>query len=232
MLYVCVGIVFILSLNISLNKSFQSQTQAASPSAFTVPSQVMQHVALGYNHFAATWLWFEAIAYYGSNTDIIHYDYLAHELHTIIRLNPKFEPVYYMAASVFPWGTNTTNLSQSFTTQAMFEFPNDWRWAYYRGFNSYWFDHNNALAAHFFEISAMKPNAPPLVSSLAVRMHSDTGNIQTGLNFLKGLLQKKNDSKMQAQLLKQYHYSKLSSNFKLLRSFCCNCPNVMTMHPT
>jgi len=218
------GVFFILCLNISFNKGFQNHTQAQHPTAFSIPAQAMQHIALGYNHFAATWMWFKTIAYYGSHTDTPNYNYLAHELHTITQLNPKFEPVYYMAASVFPWGTNNTTLSRPFVMQAMIEFPKDWRWAYYRGFNTYWFDRNSELAAHYFEISAMKPHAPPLVTSLALRMHSHAGNIQTGLNFLEDLLQKKNDPKLQAQLLKQYHQLQTEQQLRAIEALLTKLP--------
>ncbi|MDQ6995484.1 MAG: hypothetical protein Q9M18_07810, partial [Mariprofundaceae bacterium] len=147
-LFIAICIV-LLCLNISVNKGFQKQSHEQNPDAFTIPAQVMKHVSLGYNHFAATWMWFKTIAYYGSHSEATNYSYLAHELHSIAQLNPQFEPIYYMAASVFPWGTKNTILSQPFVLQAMIAFPNDWRWAYYRGFNSYWFDHNSEVAAHY-----------------------------------------------------------------------------------
>jgi len=182
-------------------------------------------LGINYNHFVATCMWFQAVAYYGAHADKPNYDYLAHELHTIVRLNPKFQPVYYMAASALPWGMHSTRLSQDFTLQAMLEFPDDWRWAYYRGFNSYWFENNFKQAAHFFEISAQKPNAPNLVTSLALRMHAHTGSLQTGLQFLQGLLQKNNDSKLQAQLLKQYHMLQTEQELRNIEKLLARLPH-------
>jgi len=219
-----VGISLMVLLNIHENRGFQSHALTASSSDFTVPNDVMQHIALGYNHFVATWLWFETIAYYGSHAEHADHAYLAHKLHSIVRLNPKFEPVYYMACSVFPWATQKTTLSQPFAMQAMLEFPDDWRWAYYRGFNVYWFEHRNKLAAHFFELSAMKPHAPPLVTSLALRMHSDAGNIQTGLNFLSRLLKNNNDAKLQAKLLQQYKQLKTEQELQSIEKLLSKLP--------
>ncbi|MDQ6995262.1 MAG: hypothetical protein Q9M18_06665, partial [Mariprofundaceae bacterium] len=121
-------------------------------------------------------------------------------------------------------GTKNTILSQPFVLQAMIAFPNDWRWAYYRGFNSYWFDHNSEVAAHYFELSSMKPNAPALVRSLALRMHSHAGNLQTGLDFLKGLLQKKNDPKLQSELLKQYRQLRTEQQLRAIESVLASLP--------
>jgi tetratricopeptide (TPR) repeat protein len=165
---------------------------------------VSKHLNLGYRNLAATLLWFQANAYYGSQGKKTNYAFLADLFRQIISLNPKLEPVYYMAASIFPWNTNTTQLSRPFMQKAMIEFPNDWRWAYYRGFNSYWFEHNYKQAAHYFELSANKPNAPALVSSLAARMHAKTNNIDTAINFLERLLQNKNDSNTHLTLMRQY----------------------------
>ena len=211
-------------LSIALNSQLAEREDTADPALFTFSEKSLQYTALGYDHFMATWMWFQTSAYYGSHVEQTDYDYLAHLLNAIVQLNPKFEPVYYMAASVFPWGMGSTALSRPFVMQAMIEFPEDWRWAYYRGFNSYWFEHNDAQAAHFFEIAALKPNAPPLVSSLALRMRAQAGNIDTGLNFLKDLLQRKNDAKVQATLLQQYQTLLTEKQLQQLESLLKQLP--------
>ncbi len=188
----------------SINQRFQAPDIQKDPAIFTLSEQSLQHISMGYAHLMATLLWFNTSAYYGAHTENTDYHYLAHLLHTINTLNPDFEPPYYMAASVFPWGMNSSALSKPFVQQAMITFPHDWRWAYYLGFQTYWFDHDYTLAAHYFELSASKPNAPASMTSLALRMHSHSGNIDVGLKFLESLLKRNNSSDVQAKLQQQY----------------------------
>ena len=188
----------------SINHRFQAPEVQKNPAIFILSEQSVKHISMGYRHLMATLLWFNTSAYYGSHTQNTDYHYLGHLLHTMNTLNPKFEPPYYMAASVFPWGMNSSTLSQTFLQNAMITFPHDWRWAYYLGFQTYWFDHQYELAAHYFELAASKPHAPPMMASLALRMHSHIGNIDVGLKFLEGLLKRKNSADVQAKLQHQY----------------------------
>ncbi|MDQ6953839.1 MAG: tetratricopeptide repeat protein [Mariprofundaceae bacterium] len=214
----------LLTLNFSLNQRLSSNNSIFHPVPTNISPQVLKASSMGYQNLIATYLWFKTIAYFGKHTTNIDYDYLATLFHNIIALNPKFEPVYYMAASVFPWNTQSTKVSKPILLQAMIEFPNDWRWPYYRGFNSYWFEHDYQQAAHFFELSSYKPNAPGLVSSLAARMHAERGNIDTALGFLARLIQNKNDSNTHATLMRQYQQLKTEKQLQEIEGWLRTLP--------
>jgi len=219
-----ISFMFLISLNLLLNHQLSSMKHTQQAPLTNLSSKVLKTCNMGYSNLIATYLWFQTVAYYGTNDIKIDHIYLTSILHNITILNPKFQPTYYMAALVLPWDTQSTTLSRPFVMQAMLEFPKEWTWSYYRGFNAYWFEHNSELAAHFFEISARKPNAPPLVTSLALRMHSHAGNIQTGLNFLKVLLQKKNDPKLQKKLLTQYQQLQTEQQLRAIERFLEKIP--------
>jgi len=198
-------IIFTLFVSVTINGSLSRPSNAITyENALTINETTTQHLSFGYKNMLATLFWFKTNAYYGANIQKTNYNFLAELFHVITTLNPKFEPVYYMAASILPWNTGSTKLSNPFTLKSIVEFPYDWRWTYYRGFNAYWFEHNYQQAAHYFELSSTKPNAPPLVSSLAARMRAETNNIDTGINFLARLLQNKNDSNTHHALSRQY----------------------------
>jgi len=218
-----IPIILSLLLTSAFTNHGLERKQYAMPTS-QLTTSISKHLNLGYHNLAATLLWFKANAYYGFHNKKNSYAFLAELFQQIVSLNPKFEPVYYMAASIFPWDTNSTQLSKGFIQQAMIEFPNDWRWPYYRGFNSYWFEHNYQQAAHYFELSANKPNAPALVSSLAARMHAQTGNIDTAILFLERLLQNKNDSHTHNLLLKQYKQLQTEKQLAQLDHWLSNFP--------
>jgi len=219
-----ISIVLLLLLTSAFTNHGLERRQYSIPTS-QLTTSLSKHLNLGYHRLAATLLWFKANAYYGSHYKKNSYAFLAELFQQIVSLNPKFEPVYYMAASIFPWNTNSTQLSKSFTQQAMIEFPNDWRWPYYRGFNAYWFDHDYKQAAHYFELSSDKPNAPALVSSLAARMHAQTGSIDTAIHFLARLLQNKNDTATHAALLQQYKQLQTEKQLQQIESWLKTLPN-------
>jgi len=201
------GLTFIILfiMNIMSNTTLQNgRVNFERPAKIQLSENLSKQLTISYNNFFATFLWFQTTAYYGSHLDTANYDYLSHQFNTITTLNPRFKSAYYMAATVLPWNTGSTKLSSPLVLKAMVKFPNDWRWPYYRAFNTYWFEHNYQQAGHYFELSATKPNAPPLVSSLAARMRAETNNIDTAINFLARLLHNKNDSNTHTALLRQY----------------------------
>jgi len=203
--FFCLILFSIISINLLLNSNAsQPENYFINITSSQLSEKSIKGLSLGYDNLFATLIWFKASAYYGDQRTKTNFNYLSSLFHKIILLNPKFEPVYYMAAATFPWGTNSTQLSKIFIQKAIIEFPSDWRWPYYRAFNAYWFEHNYLQAGHYFELSATKPNAPPLVSSLAARMRAETNNIDTAINFLARLLHNKNDSNTHTALLRQY----------------------------
>jgi len=220
-----IAFVSVVLLNLIFNASLSNPSiEPRASLSSRLPVSVSKHISMGYNNLSATFTWFKTNAYFGSHINDTDYNYLARFFHTIITLHPKFEPVYYMSASVFPWNTGSTKISKPILLKAMIEFPNDWRWAYYRGFNSYWFEHDYQQAAHFFELSSHKPNAPSLVSSLAARMHAQAGSIDTALTFLARLIQNKNDSNTHKALMRQYKQLKTEKQLQELEKWLSMLP--------
>ena len=165
--------------------------------------QLLEKLSLGYQNFLANILWIETIAYYGGAIEKADYNYMQRLLSAIIQLNPNAEHAYYLAATAIPWNTNSTQLSKPIVERAIRQFPDDWRWPYYRGFNAYWFDHDYKEAGRLFSQAALIDAAPQIVPDLALRMQAESGQLDTALSFLQHLIQDKRDSNLSKQLLKQ-----------------------------
>jgi len=193
-------------INISLNTPHLSSPTSQSPSYQLTP-KVKASLTLGYNNLVATMLWFKLINdfdYNAQSNSPLDYAYLASQLNTIVEINPNANHAYYMAATLLPWATNSTQYSAQLLDKAIQLQPNEWQWAYYRGFNSYWFDHNYQLSAHYLDLASTKPNAPKIVKNLALRMHAQAGTIDTALTFLAQLIHNETEPQTKKELLHQY----------------------------
>ncbi|MDQ6998605.1 MAG: hypothetical protein Q9M17_07810 [Mariprofundus sp.] len=189
-------------LNALLTSSRENATRIELQSQLPSP-QLLEKISLGYQNFFASMLWIKTVSYYGNSIAHADYNYLNQLLLNTIQLNPNAEHAYYLASSAIPWNTNNTQLSKPILERAILQFPNDWRWLYYRGFNAYWFDHNYEEAGRRFSQAAQIDGAPPIVTSLALRMQTESGHIDTALSFLKRLILDNRDPNLSKQLLKQ-----------------------------
>jgi tetratricopeptide (TPR) repeat protein len=165
--------------------------------------ELLEKLSLGYQNFLANLLWIKTIAYFGGKIENADYNYLQRLLSAINQVNPNAEHAYYLAASAIPWNTNSTQLSRPIVERAIRQFPNDWHWPYFRGFNAYWFDHDFKEAGRMFSQAALIDGAPQIVTNLALRMRAESGQLDTALLFLQRLIQDKRDNNLNKQLLKQ-----------------------------
>ncbi len=201
-MYAIAMLIFALSVlaNTVLVSSNSENHQNQTP---PLPIAILKVATLGYSYFCANLLWMETVSYFGEHQKHPDYKLLAHKLHAVIALNPYAEHAYYMAASVLPWGTGNTNLSKSIVQQAIHRFPGDWRWPYYRGFNAYWFEHDLTTAARFLTLAASIAGAPPIIASIAAKIQSKQGGLDTALVFLDRLIREKQDPHLRNQLIAQ-----------------------------
>ena len=198
--FLIASILFNAQLTSSRGNATYIELQSQLPSP-----QLSEKISLGYQNLFASMLWIKTLSYFGSSIAHADYSYLNKLLLNIIQLNPNAEHAYYLASFAIPWNTNNTKLSKPILERAIRQFPNDWRWLYYRGFNAYWFDHNYEEAGRRFSQAAQIDGAPPIVTNLALRMQTESGHIDTALSFLQRLILDNQDPNLSKQLLKQQH---------------------------
>jgi len=185
-------------VSIDRNQTRERQMSTLSP-------EILYKATLGYQYFWANILWMQTIVYFGKKLDKADFPYLSRLLDSVTTLNPKAEHAYYLAAAAIPWSTNSTELSKPLLERAMRSLPQDWRWPYYRGFNAYWFDHDLATAGKLLRKASELPDVHPAIISIALRIQSTSGDIDTALTFLKQLIAEKQDSHIRNKLLAQYN---------------------------
>lgn len=188
-----------------LNSRHYRQHEEAQESLLYFPNAKSLHVyTLGYDRAMAKLLWMRTLAYFGGHyaTDQ-DYRYLAYMLDVITRLNPRFEPAYYMGAVTLPWMVSAFEESASLLIRAMNYLPEDGIWPYYLGFNQYLFADNRPAAEHYLARAVSRGYINRFSTALAAKMRAEAGSLEAARDFLLQVLQNKQDENLKEYLLKE-----------------------------
>jgi len=214
--------IIVLALSIYLNPSSTNNlhNETKPSNAYKIPFSIQSNLTFGYANFIALIKWFQFMSYFGG-TDHQKLDgsFMLQQLKEITILNPNHKPSYSIAATVLPWIMETSKPSKALLDKAIQQFPNDWHWPFYMGFNAYWFDHDRKKSANYLTQAAALIDAPPIVMNLALRMQADTEQFDTALMFINRQIKTTTDWTVQKQLI-QYRADILTEktlyNIKLL----------------
>ncbi len=170
-------------------------------STYRTPAWLRQHVTLGYRRMLAVLYWFDVIGNFGGKlADEADYSLLTEKLDTITTLDPYAGHAYYTAATTLTWQLHSTRLSGPLLERGIRMMPEEWRWPYYRGFYSYFFDHDDAVAARYLAMAARRPGVPAVLIRLAGKMRAARAGLDTAQLFLEQMLKKRQDPEIRAQL--------------------------------
>jgi len=197
--------IMLLSLSVYLNPSVNTSSlrkETSSLDSYKIPLSIQSSLTLGYSNVIALIKWFQFMSYLGG-TDHQKLDvlFMLQQLKEITILNPNHKPSYSIAATVLPWIMGTSKPSKALLDKAIHQFPLDWHWPFYMGFNAYWFDHDRKKSADYLTQAAALVNAPPIVMNLALRMQADTEQFDTALMFINRQIKITIDRTVQKQLI-------------------------------
>ncbi len=224
------GIVIALATTIAINHDTSSSQRrtasAATTPSYHIPPQVRRHLTLGYNNALAVLYWFGVISDFGGKlADETNYDAMAERLDTITLLDPYAEQAYYTAATVLTWQLHSTRLSGPLLDRGIKMMPQEWRWPYYRGFYSYFFDNDAKTAAKLMAIAVQHPDVPPILIRLATKMRAEQAGLDTALLFLQQLLKKKQDPAMTEKIKLQMDQIRTEKILRQLDRVLAKIPN-------
>ncbi|MDQ6963558.1 MAG: hypothetical protein Q9M13_01410 [Mariprofundales bacterium] len=190
-----------LAASTTLNHFTPPPAAGSQPAHYRTPDWLQQHITLGYQRMLSVLYWFDIISTFGGKlADETDYFMLSEKLDTITTLNPYAGHAYYTAATVLTWQLHSTTLSGPLLERAIENMPQEWRWPYYRGFYSYFFDHDIKTAARYLAIAAKNPNTPPLLLRLTAKMRAEHEGLDTALLFLQQLLKKRQEEEIKTKL--------------------------------
>ncbi len=118
----------------------------------------------------------------------------------ITNLDPRATDPYVLAETTLPWEADMVQGANEILEKAAIARPSDSRPYFFLWYNYYYILQDPKKAAHYLEKAAAVPSAPKYYATLAARMRLYSGQIMTGIVFLKEILKETTDPKLRAIL--------------------------------
>jgi len=121
-------------------------------------------------------------------------------LQRVVHLDPRFEPAYQYGALLLSIRAARPDLSDQLLQRAQRQFPDNWEYPFYLGFNRFYYDTDFLTAADFFEQAAERPGAPPYLAALSHRFRDQQHNVGEAKELLRRILRVSDDDTVKARL--------------------------------
>jgi hypothetical protein len=158
-------------------------------------------LTLGFSNLAADVLWVRAVSYFGGHmlteTD---YPWLYRILIQVTTLDPPFQYPYLFGGMALALKPETGDESIAMLTRGMINYPGDWRYPFYIGFNAFYNQRDPERAAGFMRYAASLPQSPPYLPHLAASLLAQTGRVDAAVRFLETLAEGTRDELVRAKI--------------------------------
>jgi hypothetical protein len=164
----------------------------------------VQRLTKGYNALAADLYWIRAIQYYGSHRlkDGAGNDGPQRSgeesfplLYPLLDLTTSLDPYFniaYRFGSIFlseppPGGPGRPDLAVKLLEKGLQARPDKWEYMEDIGFVHYWWTHDYAAAADWFDRAGRAPGAPWFLQALAANTRAEGGDLKTSRAMWEGI---------------------------------------------
>ncbi len=184
-------VVALMAAIVSLQHT-QGRLEAATPDTaenllYVRSPAAMSRMALSYDAVLADLYWIRAVQHYGgtrlSTDPNKQYDLLYPLLDLTTSLDPRFNVAYYFGSTFLaeapPDGPGRPDLAIVLLEKGLRVQPDKWEFAQWIGFVHYWWRHDYAQAAEWFQRAGDLPGAPFWLAQLAATTLAEGGNRQS-----------------------------------------------------
>lgn len=161
----------------------------------------LKALTLGFSNLAADVLWIRAIGYFGGHalTDR-EFPWLHHILDQVTTLDPPFRYPYLFGGIVLSLEHQSSEQSIALLTKGMKQYPGDWRFPFYIGFNCFYHQQDPARAAEFMRYAASLPGRPQYLPRLAASLIAESGRLEAAIRFLETIAEGTRDEGERASI--------------------------------
>jgi hypothetical protein len=189
---------FSLSTVALQRKALSANTDEVS---YVLPPALLKITSLEFDGLAADFLFLKALGFFGGTfarterprVKEAEWRWMFNVLDAATELDPWFYDPYYFANCNFTWEANKAK--EANTLLAKGSRARDWDWTipFYMGFNEFYFLHDNAKASEYLMQGARRPDADPILSTLAVRLAYKASRSEVAIIFLRETMDKTKD---------------------------------------
>jgi hypothetical protein len=158
-------------------------------------------LTLGFSNLAADVLWVRAVGYFGGHmlTDT-DYPWLYRILVQVTTLDPPFQYPYLFGGMALSLRPGSGDESIAMLTRGMINYPGDWRYPFYIGFNAFYNQRDPERAAGLMRYAASLPGSPQYLPHLAASLLAETGRVDAAVRFLETLAEGTRDEAARANI--------------------------------
>ena len=185
-------IVGALAAQAGVQRSFETAWPRRSIEQFLyLPSgRHTKALTLGFSNLAADVLWVRAIGYVGGHLlEDTDYPWLYRILAQVTNLDPTFMYPYLWGGMALALKPETGGESMAMLARGMTNYPGDWRYPFYMGFNAFYNQYDSRRAAGLMRYAASLPGSPEYLPSLAASLLAEAGGVEAAVRFLETMAQ-------------------------------------------
>ncbi len=172
-----------------LENRAQSERQRRGGLIYLPSPLQLKLLSLGFTTVAADYFWVQTLQYAGAPERAVeNYKDLPDFIDLITDVDPNFRYAYKFGILMTPQkiqdgGWLNAERSTAIAERAVAQFPDDWNFHFYLGYNYLFFHDRKSDAAEQFRQAARSPKAPQYVGPLAIRVLAAEGDLDKAALF-------------------------------------------------
>ena len=199
-------IALVLAAQTGVQRSFENRWPRRSIEQFLyLPSgRSTKALTLGFSNLAADVLWVRAVSYFGGHmlTDR-EYPWLYRILVQVTTLDPPFTYPYLFGGMALALKAESGDESMAMLSRGMTNYPGDWRYPFYIGFNAFYNQRDPERAAYLMRYAASLPGSPEYLPRLAASLLAESGRLDAAVRFLETMAEGTRDAAARASILRK-----------------------------
>lgn len=170
---------------------------------YVLPGPLLKVLAGEHVGLAADFCFLQGLVAYGRTLEggaLTHSKDLAWQrvyrlLEAATDLDPYFFDPYYFANAVLSRNPDMVPTVNKLLKKGVAARNWDWMLPFYLGFNHFYYLQDNVKASEYLMLGAQRPDAMPLLATLAARLAYQGNRTENAIGFLRGILSKTEDEK-------------------------------------
>jgi hypothetical protein len=216
------GLVLLVAAQATVQRTFERAwpRRTFEQQLYLPTGRHLKAFSLGFGDLAADLLWIRAIGYYGGHalTDR-EYPWLHNILDQVTNLDPAFRFPYLFGGITLALDGETGRQSIALLRKGMTQYPGDWRFPFYIGFNYFYHQQDPEHAAEYMRYAASLPGSPEYLPRLAASLMVESGRRSAAIRFLATLAEGARDESVRANILQKIEDLRAGRTPDSLRSF-------------
>lgn len=169
--------------------------------SYVLPSPILKIMALEFDGLASDYAFLQGLVFFGSTFERKErprlkeweWRWFYNILNASTDLDPYFLDPYHVAQAHLTWEGNMVRETNTLLEKGSRYREWDWMLPFYLGFNSFYFLHEDDKASEYLMAASKRPDASPMLASLATRLAYKGKKTENAIIFLQEILSRTDD---------------------------------------